>query len=46
LLGMTIGLVLTLILLLTHPFEGDNHISAAAFNVLIQDVERMSYPHL
>jgi hypothetical protein len=45
LLAMTIGLVLTLILLLTHPFAGDNHISAAAFNALIRDVERMSYPH-
>jgi len=45
LLGMSIGLVLVLILLLTHPFEGDNHISAAAFNVLTRDVERMAYPH-
>ena len=44
LLGATIGLVLILILLLTHPFEGDNHISAAAFNALIRDVESASYP--
>jgi Protein of unknown function (DUF4239) len=45
LLGATIGLVLVLIVLLAHPFRGDNHISAAAFNTLIRDVERMSYPH-
>jgi uncharacterized protein DUF4239 len=44
LLGATIGLVLILILLLTHPFEGDNHISAAAFNELIRNVESASYP--
>jgi hypothetical protein len=44
LLGATIGLVLILILLLIHPFEGDNHISAAAFNELIRDVESASYP--
>jgi len=44
LLGMTIGLVLILILLLTHPFEGDNHISAGPFNTLIRDVESASYP--
>lgn len=45
LLGATIGLVLILILQLTHPFEGDNHISAAAFNALIRDVENAAYPH-
>jgi hypothetical protein len=45
LLGATIGLVLILILLLTHPFEGDNHISAAAFNELIRNVENAAYPH-
>lgn len=45
LLGATIGLVLVLIVLLAHPFQGDNHISAAAFNTLIRDVERMAYPH-
>ena len=45
LLGAAIGLVLILILQLTHPFEGDNHISAAAFNALIRDVESASYPH-
>src|ERR1700761_3455815 len=45
LLGATIGLVLILIVLLTHPFEGDNHISAAAFNALIRDVESTAYPH-
>jgi hypothetical protein len=45
LLGATIGLVLILILLLIHPFEGDNHISAASFNALIRDVESASYPH-
>jgi hypothetical protein len=45
LLGTSIALVLMLILLLTHPFQGDNHISANAFNVLIRDVENMSYPH-
>jgi hypothetical protein len=45
LLGATIGLVLIMIVLLAHPFRGDNHISAAAFNILIRDVERMSYPH-
>ena len=44
LLGMTFGLVLILILLLTHPFEGDNHISAGPFNTLIRDVESASYP--
>jgi hypothetical protein len=45
LLGATIGLVLILILMLTHPFEGDNHISAAAFSELIRNVESSSYPH-
>jgi hypothetical protein len=45
LLGATIGLVLVLILLLTHPFEGDNHISVAVFNELIRNVESASYPH-
>jgi uncharacterized membrane protein YjfL (UPF0719 family) len=45
LLGATIGLVLVLIVELTHPFEGDNHISPAAFNMLIRDVESGSYPH-
>ena len=44
-LGATIGLVLILIIQLTHPFEGDNHISAAAFNALIHDVENAAYPH-
>jgi Protein of unknown function (DUF4239) len=45
LLGATIGLVLVLIVELTHPLEGDNHISPAAFNMLIRDVESGSYPH-
>ncbi len=43
--GASIGLVLILIVLLSHPFQGDNHISAAAFNTLMEEVERMSYPH-
>jgi hypothetical protein len=45
LLGATIGLVLALILLLDHPFRGQNHVSVEPFNRLVLSVETMSYPH-
>lgn len=45
LLGATIGLVLALIVLLSHPFRGENHVSVEPFNRLVMSVESMSYPH-
>lgn len=45
LLGAVIGLVLALILLLDHPFRGENHVSVEPFNRLVLSVESMSYPH-
>jgi len=45
LLGAAIGLVLALIVLLDHPFQGKNHVSVEPFNRLVLSVETMSYPH-
>ncbi len=44
LLGGSIALVLSLIILLDNPFRGQNHVSAAPFERLVRTVEEMSYP--
>ncbi len=43
-LGASIALVLSLIILLDNPFRGQNHVSAAPFERLVRTVEEMSYP--
>lgn len=43
-LGASIALVLSLIILLDNPFRGQNHVSAAPFEELVKTVESMSYP--
>jgi hypothetical protein len=45
LLGALIGLVLVLILLLSNPFRGQNHVSVEPFNSLVRSAEAMAYPH-
>lgn len=45
LLGAMIGLVLVLILLLSNPFRGPNHVSVEPFNTLVRSVETMAFPH-
>jgi hypothetical protein len=44
LLGGLIGLVLALIVLLSNPFRGQNHVSVEPFNTLVRSVEAMDYP--
>ena len=44
LLGASIALVLSLIILLDNPFRGPNHVSAAPFVRLVETVEQMAYP--
>lgn len=44
LLGASIALVLSLIILLDNPFRGQNHVSAAPFVRLVKTVEDMAYP--
>ncbi len=43
-LGASIALVLSLIILLDNPFRGQNHVSAAPFERLVKTVEDMAYP--
>ena len=43
-LGASIALVLSLIILLDNPFRGQNHVSAAPFERLVRTVEDMAYP--
>ena len=43
-LGASIALVLSLIILLDNPFRGSNHVSAAPFERLVGTVEDMAYP--
>ena len=43
-LGASIALVLSLIILLDNPFRGQNHVSAAPFERLVRTVEVMAYP--
>ena len=43
-LGASIALVLSLIILLDNPFRGQNHVSAAPFVRLVKTVEDMAYP--
>lgn len=45
LLGALIGLVLVLIVSLSNPFRGQNHVSVAPFNTLVKSVEAREYPH-
>jgi hypothetical protein len=44
-LSAMIGLILSLILVLDHPFQGPNHVSVEPFDILVHSVERMAYPH-
>jgi len=44
-LSALIGLILSLILVLDHPFQGPNHVSVEPFETLVHAVERMAYPH-
>jgi hypothetical protein len=44
-LSALIGLILALILVLDHPFQGPNHVSDEPFDTLVKAVERMAYPH-
>jgi Protein of unknown function (DUF4239) len=44
-LSAVIGLVLALILVLAHPFQGPNHVSVEPFETLVKAVERKAYPH-
>ncbi len=44
LVSASIGLVLSLIILLDNPFRGQNHVSAAPFARLVRTVEEMAYP--
>jgi hypothetical protein len=44
-LSAMIGLILSLILVLDHPFQGPNHVSVEPFDDLVHAVERKAYPH-
>ena len=44
-LSALIALILALILVLDHPFQGPNHVSVEPFDTLVKAVERMAYPH-
>jgi hypothetical protein len=43
-LGASIALVLSLIILLDNPLRGQNHVSSAPFERLVRTVEDMAYP--
>jgi len=44
-LSALIGLIMSMILILDHPFQGPNHVSVEPFETLVQTVEQMAYPH-
>lgn len=45
LLGGLIGLEMILVVLLSNPFRGQNHVSAEPLNELVRSVEMTAYPH-